>query len=266
MATQIHPTAIVDRAAELGDNVEVGPYSVVGSQVKIGAQTVIGPHVVIEGRTELGEHNRVFQFASIGAQPQDLKYHGEPSTLVIGSHNQIREFVTMQPGTEGGGMLTKVGDHNLLMANSHVAHDCIVGDYNVVANSVALAGHVTIGNRVILGGLVGVHQFVRIGDYAMLGGGSMVGQDVPPYCIGQGDHCELRGINVIALKRNNFAEKDILLIKKAFRHLFLHSGKFEQKVETLDVEVRDSEAIKAVIEFVRQSERGVCPARVTLDS
>ncbi|MCC6933072.1 MAG: acyl-ACP--UDP-N-acetylglucosamine O-acyltransferase [Deltaproteobacteria bacterium] len=266
MTTQIHATAIVASGAEIDKDVEIGPYSVIGPYVKLAARCKVGPHAVIEGRTEIGEETRVFQFASVGAQPQDLKFHDEPSRLVIGSHNMIREFVTLQPGTEHGGMLTTIGSHNLFMANSHVAHDCIVGDYNVFANSAALAGHVTIGNRIVVGGLVGIHQFVKVGDFAMLGGGAMVSRDVPPYCIAQGDHAELRGINIIALKRNKFSDEDILAIKKGFRHLFLHAGNFEDKVASLPDNVKTNAAIKTVIEFVQTSNRGVCRAAVTLDS
>ena len=208
MSDCIHPTAIIDPAAEIGPEVEIGPYSVIGPHVQLGSQCRIGPHVVIEGHTTLGEQCQISQFASLGAPPQDLKYKGEPSTLVIGRRNVIREYVTLQPGTASGHMTTTIGDENLFMASSHVAHDGIVGNRNVFANSVALGGHVTIGNSVILGGLVGIHQFVRIGDFAFISGGTLVGEDVPPYCFGQFGQTPrgaLRGVNTIGLKRAGFS-------------------------------------------------------------
>ncbi|MCB0325512.1 MAG: acyl-ACP--UDP-N-acetylglucosamine O-acyltransferase [Bdellovibrionales bacterium] len=257
MSTAIHPTAIVDPAATLGHGVTVGAYTIIGPHVVIGDNSRIGPHVVIEGRTTLGEHCEVFQFASVGSNPQDLKYHGEPSTLVIGARTKIREFVTLQPGTEHGNMTTTIGENNLFMANSHVGHDCVVGNNNVFANSVALAGHVTIGNHVILGGLVGVHQFVRVGDYAMLGGGSMAGQDIPPFSIGQGDRCVLRGVNIIGLKRAGFTDVQVREIRRVYRSLFLTLGKMTDKIAQISPELADQSHIKAMLDFAATSQRGV---------
>ena len=182
----IHSTAIVSRSAEIAKDVQVGPYSVIGPNVKIDSGTWVGAHVVVEGHTTIGKNNRLFQFASVGSAPQDLKYKGEPTLLIIGNSNIIREYVTIQPGTIQANGKTVVGDGNLFMASSHVGHDSIVGNGNVFANNVALAGHVTIQNKVIIGGMVGIHQFCTIGDHAMLSGGSMVVKDIPPYCIAQG--------------------------------------------------------------------------------
>lgn len=262
MSNLIHPTAIIHPEAQLGKEVEIGPYSIIGRHVKIGDKTRIGPHVVIEGHTTLGPENEVFQFASLGAAPQDLKYKNEPSELIIGSRNKIREFVTLHPGTSAGSnsglMRTLIGDNNLFMANSHVAHDCTVGNNNVFANSTALAGHVSVMNNVILGGMVGVHQFCRIGDYAILGAGAMVGSDVPPYCIGQGDRCHLRGVNIIGLERAKFSEQDIREVKQTYRHLFGTVGKLQEKIASLPQELAARPAIKKLLDFIRDSERGLC--------
>ena len=257
MSTTIHSTAIVDSKAELADGVTVGPYSIIGPDVSIGKGTNVASHVVIEGRTSVGEQCEIFQFASIGSIPQDLKYRGEPSTLTIGNKNKIREYVTMQPGTEGGRMTTSVGDGNLFMANSHVGHDSEVGNGNILANSVALAGHVTLQDYVIIGGLAGIHQFVRIGSHAFLGAGSMVGHDIPPFCFGQGDRCHLRGINLVGLQRANFPAEDVSAIKKAYRHLFGSVGGASQKIETLSAELSSNQAVKRLTSFVLESDRGV---------
>ncbi len=262
MSCDIHETAIVDPAAELGAEVQIGPYSIIGPHVKLGDRCWVGPHAVVEGRTTIGAESKVFQFASVGAKPQDLKFNDEPSTLVIGQKNIIREFVTLQPGTEHGHMTTVIGDGNLFMANSHVGHDCRVGNYNVFANSVALAGHVTIDNNVILGGIVGIHQFVRIGSFVMLSGGSMVGHDIPPYCIGQGDRCFLRGVNTIGLQRAGFTDEEISAVKKTYRLLFSSVGGLAEKIAGLPEELRSMDKIAHMLEFIKNSERGVCsPAR-----
>ncbi len=257
MSTDIHPTAIVDPKAELGSGVRVGPYSVIGPNVVLHENCRIASHVVIEGYTTVGESTEVFQFASVGSKPQDLKYRGEASTLVIGARNQIREYATLQPGTENGNMTTVVGDNNLFMANSHVGHDCVVGSNNVFANSVALAGHVTVHNNAILGGLVGVHQFVRLGDFVMLGAGSMVGNDVPPFCIGQGDRCYLRGINTIGMQRNGFDGDQIADIKKVYRILFSGGGNFKERLAEIPDEIAGSDHVRKMTDFLVESERGI---------
>lgn len=256
MSCVVHPTAIVDEKAELGVDVKIGPYSIIGPDVKIGDRSCIGPHVVIEGRTELGEQNEVFQFASLGARPQDLKYRGEPSTLVIGAHNIIREYVTIQPGTEHGHMTTKVGNNNLFMAYSHVGHDCFVGNHNVFANSSAMAGHVTVFDGVILGGLVGVHQFCRIGSMAMLSGGTMVGHDVPPYCIAQGDRAFLRGLNLIGLQRAGFSNEDISALKRAFRLMFSSRGHLHGRPD-LPADLAANPRVQVMLDFIEGTSRGI---------
>ncbi|MEO8601025.1 MAG: acyl-ACP--UDP-N-acetylglucosamine O-acyltransferase, partial [bacterium] len=178
----IHPTAIVAPTAELAAGVSIGPYAVIGPRVRLGAETQIGAHCVVEGRTTLGARNAVFAHVAVGTAPQDLKFHGEDSELIVGDDNRIREFCTVQPGTEGGGMITRIGNGNLLMNYTHVAHDCLIGDRNIVANGTQLGGHVTIESYAVLGALSAVHQFARIGESAIVGAGSMVSQDVPPFC------------------------------------------------------------------------------------
>ena len=261
MAVKIHPTAVVADGAELADGVEVGPYSVIGPRVSIGKGTRVASHVVLDGHTIIGEENIIYQFASLGAAPQDLKYHGEDTYLEIGNKNTIREYVTLQPGTEGGHGFTKIGNNNLFMVYSHVGHDGIIGDFNVVANCCALAGHVTVGSHIVLGGLCGIHQFTKIGDYTMVGGGSMVGQDIPPYCITQGDRACLVGINHIGLERAGFSKEDILTIKRAYREIFLGKGLMRQRIEEAKKTYADNEKIMAFINFILNSERGVAGVR-----
>jgi UDP-N-acetylglucosamine acyltransferase len=258
-SVKVHPTAIVAEGAVLGEGTEVGPYSIIGPRVVLGARNKIASHVVIEGNTTIGQENHFFQFCSVGSAPQDLKYKGENSRLIIGDRNLVREFVTLQPGTEGGGMLTSIGSGNLFMANSHVGHDGMIGDRNVFANSAAIAGHVTVGSFVVVGGLVGVHQFVRLGDSCLLGGGAMVTQDIPPFCICQGDRARLCGVNVVSLERRGVGEEEIREIKGLYRKLFVAGGILKEKIESLKKEVTSPHA-KAMIEFVGAAERGVAGA------
>jgi UDP-N-acetylglucosamine acyltransferase len=253
----VHPTALVAPGAKLHPTVEVGPYTVIGPQVSIGAGTVVGPHAVIEGRTRLGERNRVFQFASVGAQPQDLKYAGEDSALEIGNENLIREFTTLHKGTNGGGGVTRIGDRNLFMAYAHVAHDCQVGSGCVLANAATLGGHVELGDHVILGGLAAVHQFTRIGKHAFVAGGAMVVMDVPPFCTAQGDRAELVGINSVGLARHGFSEEQIARVKEAYRILFRSKLPLEEAVERLRTELGDQREIQVLLAFVTTSERGL---------
>ncbi|MDH3444884.1 MAG: acyl-ACP--UDP-N-acetylglucosamine O-acyltransferase, partial [Deltaproteobacteria bacterium] len=201
---KLHATAVVDRKAEIDADVDIGPYCVIGPGVKIGKGTKLKSHVVVEGRTTLGEENVIFPFATVGMIPQDLKYKGEPSELLIGDRNTIREYASLNPGTLGGGMVTRIGNQNLLMMYCHIAHDCILGNGNVIANGATLGGHVIIENYVIVGGLVGIHQFVKIGSGAILGAGSMVSKDVPPFCNATGDRARLRGLNLEGLRRRGF--------------------------------------------------------------
>jgi len=253
----VHPTAIVAPGARLHPSVEVGPYAIIGSKVEIGAGTTVGPHAVIEGRTRLGERNRVFQFASVGAQPQDLKYAGEDSALEIGNENLIREFTTLHKGTTGGGGVTRIGDRNLFMAYAHVAHDCQVGSGCVFANGATLGGHVEVGDHAILGGLAAVHQFTRIGRHAFVAGGSMVVMDVPPFCTAQGDRAELVGVNSVGLSRHGFSEEQIVRVKEAYRILFRSKLPLEEAVERLRAELGDQTEIQVLLGFVTTSQRGL---------
>jgi UDP-N-acetylglucosamine acyltransferase len=253
-----HPTAIIDPRAELDNGVEVGPYCVIGAGVKIGRGSKIHSHAAIQGRTTLGEDNVVFPFATVGSIPQDLKYRGEPSELTIGNNNTIREFVSLNPGTTGGGMVTRVGDQNLLMMYCHIAHDCIVGNRNVIANGATLGGHVVIEDFVIVGGLVGIHQFVRIGTGAILGAGSMVSKDVPPYCNATGDRARLRGLNIEGLKRRGLDKAVIDAVHKAYRIVFHSKLSTASALAKVREELPAMPEIEKFVSFISQSERGVC--------
>jgi UDP-N-acetylglucosamine acyltransferase len=254
----IHQTALINRQAEIDSDVEIGPYSVIGAGVKIGKQTKVASHVVIEGRTSIGQSNTIYQFATIGSKPQDLKYRGEASELIIGNHNTIREYVSLNPGTAGGGMVTRVGDHNLLMMHCHIAHDCLIGSHNIIANGATLGGHVVVGDHVIVGGLVGIHQFARIGSGAILGAGSMVSKDVPPYCNATGDRARLRGLNLEGLKRRGFTTTAIAALKKAYRIIFQSKLKTKDALEKVRSEVSPTAEIDILLAFISQSQRGIC--------
>ncbi|TMA95100.1 MAG: acyl-ACP--UDP-N-acetylglucosamine O-acyltransferase [Deltaproteobacteria bacterium] len=256
--SNVHPTAIVDSRAELDSSVEVGPYCLLGAGVKIGKESKIHSHAVIQGRTTLGEGNEVFPFATIGSIPQDLKYKGEPSELLIGNRNTIREYVSLNPGTAGGGMVTRVGDRNLLMMYCHIAHDCIIGNHNVIANGATLGGHVVIEDFVIVGGLVGIHQFVKIGTGAILGAGSMVSKDVPPYCNATGDRARLRGLNVEGLKRRGFQKSVIEAIHKAYRIAFQSRLKTDDALKKIRQEMAAIPEVERFVSFIAESQRGVC--------
>jgi UDP-N-acetylglucosamine acyltransferase len=254
---QVHPTAVVHPDAQLHETVEVGAFAVIGPKVRIGEGTRVGPHVVIEGRTTLGARNRVFQFSSLGAAPQDLKYGGEDTELIIGDENQIREFTTLHIGTGGGGGATRVGHRNLFMANSHVAHDCVVGNGCILANSAALGGHVQVEDHVILSGLTAVHQFTRLGRHAFIAGGAMVVMDVPPYCMAQGDRAELAGLNTVGLERHGFGEERIARIKEAYRILFRSKLGVAEALAKMKAELGGHPEIDHFIDFVAQSKRGL---------
>ena len=256
--SRIHPTAIVDSKAELGSEVEVGAFTVIGAGVKIGKASKIHAHASIQGRTTLGQNNVIFPFATIGSAPQDLKYKGEPSELIIGDRNTIREYVSLNPGTTGGGMVTRVGDQNLLMMYCHIAHDCSVGNRNVIANGATLGGHVSIEDFVIVGGLVGIHQFVRIGTGAILGAGSMVSKDVPPYCNATGDRARLRGLNVEGLKRRGVDKAVIDAIRKAYKIAFNSKLRTEDALATIRRELPAIPEIDKFASFIAGSQRGVC--------
>ena len=253
----IHATAQVDAGAKLGANVSIGAYSVVGPDVEIGDGTSIGPHVVIEGATRIGRDNRIFQFASIGAIPQDKKFGGERSELIIGDRNLIREFVTLNRGTNEGGGATRIGNDNWIMAYVHVAHDCVVGDHTVFSNNATLAGHVMIGDYVILSGFSGVHQFCRIGAHAFIGMGCLVNGDVPPFVMMAADYGRPRGINSEGLKRRGFSADRISAIKRAYRTLYMSGKTLAEARAELDEQARASEDVRAFVEFMDRSERAL---------
>ena len=253
----IHSTAIIHPGAKLGENVSVGPYSVIGEHVSIGAGTSVGAHTVIEGWTTIGEENRIGHSASIGAVPQDLKFHGEQTSLTIGDRNSIREFVTMHLGTEDGGGQTIVGNDNLFMVYSHVAHDCRVGNRVVMANCATLAGHVEVGDYAILGGLSAYHQFVRVGAHCMISGGSMVVQDLPPYVNAQGDRAKPAGINSTGLSRRNFSDEAIRAIKNAYKIVYRSDLKLDEALAKIDADYGSFAEIRYFTEFIRGSERGI---------
>ncbi|HCF58122.1 MAG TPA: acyl-[acyl-carrier-protein]--UDP-N-acetylglucosamine O-acyltransferase [Myxococcales bacterium] len=253
----IHPTAIVAAGAEIDGSVEVGPYAVIGPRVRIGAGTSVGPHAVIEGNTTIGRGNRIFQFASLGAIPQDLKFEGEETRLEIGDENQIREFVTMHVGTAGGGGLTRVGNKSLFMAYSHVAHDCQIGDGCILANCGTLGGHAVLEDHVIVGGLAGVHQFVRLGRHAFVAAGSLVTQDVPPYCTVQGDRAKLSGLNTVGLSRAGYTKEQMARVKAAYKTVFRTTLGLREAIAQVRAEHGGNPEIDHFLAFLEGSERGV---------
>lgn len=253
----IHATAIVHPAAKIAPGVEIGPYAVIGEHVSLGEGTTVGPHAVIEGWTEIGRDNRIFQFASVGAAPQDLKFHGEKSYLRIGDRNMVREFVTLHRGTESGGGETVIGNDNLFMAYSHVAHDCIVGNRVILANGATLAGHVQVDDFAILGGLSAVHQFTRVGAHVMVSGGSMVAQDIPPYTIAQGDRAKTVGLNLVGLKRRGFSEESLRAIKKAYKIIFRSGLRQEEALQKIAEELSSGPELDLFVDFIKNSQRGV---------
>ncbi len=256
---QIHPTAIVSPGATLADDVVIGPYCVVGEEVVLAAGVDLRAHVVIEGRTTIGEKTRIFPFASIGFEPQDLKYRGEKSALVIGRNNTIREHVTMNPGTTGGGMVTRVGDDCLFMVGVHVAHDCQIADRVVMANNATLAGHVVIEAHAVLGGLCAVHQFVRIGRHAMIGGMSGVERDVIPYGQVMGDRARLYGLNIVGMQRSGFTREDIQGLRSAYQYLFSEGGTLNDRVNEAAERFGGIGPVDDIIAFIRaDSSRAIC--------
>lgn len=258
-STFIHPSSVIDAKAKIGVGVHIGPFCVVGPDVTIGDGTKLHSHVVLDGRTTIGKNNQIFPFASLGTRPQDLKFHGEESTLQIGDNNMIREHVTMNPGTEGGGMKTVIGSNCLFMMASHVAHDCIIGDHVILANNATLGGHVVVGDHAILGGLSAVHQFVRIGPHAMIGGMSGVEYDVIPYGLVMGERARLAGLNLVGLERRGFAREDINALMKMFKELFYGDGTFAQRLNEAESEHAGKTLIEDVLAFARKkNSRPLC--------
>lgn len=255
MKVQIHPAAIIENGAVIGNGVRIGPYCVVGGEVRLGDNVILHSHVAVAGRTTIGEGTQIYPFASIGHPPQDLKYHGEKSELIIGKNNVIREHVTMNPGTEGGGMKTVVGDNGLFMVGVHIAHDCIIGDNVIMANNATLGGHVTVGDHAVIGGLSGVHQFVRIGAHAVIGGTSGVENDVIPYGRVKGERAFLAGLNLIGLERRGFTKDQIKTLQRAFNQLFGDEGTMDQRMESVAQEFSSHPLVMDMIQFAREKTR-----------
>ena len=252
-----HPTALIHPNAKLADDVEIGAYSIIGEHVEIGAGTVVGPHVVIEGHTRIGQHNRIFQFSSLGAAPQDKKYADEPTRLEIGDHNTIREFCTFNLGTAQDAGVTRVGDHNWMMAYVHLAHDCQVGNHTIFANNAQLAGHVHVGDYAILGGFTVVHQFVKIGAHIITGMGSILLQDVPTYVLASGNPCAPHGINSEGLKRRGFSSASIMAIKRAYKTLYKSGMGLEEAKLVIQSHLSEHVELQPLVDFLASSNRGI---------
>jgi len=256
---EIHATAVVDPGASIASSVEIGPYSIVGPDVTLHDGVVLKSHVVVDGRTNVGEGTAIFPFASIGAPPQDLKYAGEASELVIGKNNTIREHVTMSPGTAGGNMLTSIGNDNLIMIGVHIGHDCEIGNNTVLANNAAIGGHVTIEDHAIMGAMSAVHQFVRIGHHAIIGGLSAVVWDVIPYGSVNGDRAGLMGLNLVGLKRRGFSREEIHTMRAAYRLLFAEAGTLSERASEVAEKYSDNKAVMEIVDFISSdSTRSVC--------
>jgi UDP-N-acetylglucosamine acyltransferase len=256
---EIHPTALVDEGARLGDGVRIGPFCQVTAEVSLGEGVELLSHVVVTGRTTIGPRTRIFPFASIGHQPQDLKYKGEPSTLTVGADCLIREGVTMNPGTEGGGMETIVGDRCTFLANSHVGHDCRIGSSVILSNNVMLAGHLTVGDFAGIGGGAAVIQFTRVGAHAYLGGMSGLENDLIPYGMALGNRAHLSGLNIVGLQRRGFSREDIHSLRRAYRLLFADEGTLVERMEDVEKEFRTHPIVTEILAFIRdRGKRGLC--------
>ncbi len=257
--SNIHPTAIIEEGAKIGADCSIGPYCIVGPNVALGDKVVLKAHVVVDGYTTVGEGTQIYPFASIGMAPQDLKFKGEKSELLIGKNNTIREHVTMNPGTAAGAMKTVVGDNCLFMMATHVAHDCVIGDRVIMANNATLGGHVTVGNNVLVGGLAAVHQFVRIGNFAVIGGMSGVESDVIPYGRVKGERASLAGLNLVGLERGGFGKDEIRQIQKAYKSMFAGEGNLDKRLDDLEKEFSQDTLVSPIVEFARTRERfGLC--------
>ncbi len=258
----VHFGSVVEDGAQIGKDVEIGPFCFVGRNVVLGDDVKLHSHVVIAGDTQVGENTEIFPFASLGNIPQDLKFDGEASSLTIGKNNIIREHVTMSPGTRGGGLVTTVGNNCLFMVGSHVAHDCVVKDNVILANNATLAGHVLVEEFAVLGGLSAVHQFVRIGRHAMVGGMSGVEQDVIPYGSVLGNRARLAGLNIVGLKRRGFSRAEIAILRKAYRLLFAEEGTISERLEDVTEMYTESQAVMDIVSFIREeSSRAICQPR-----
>ncbi|WP_141733715.1 acyl-ACP--UDP-N-acetylglucosamine O-acyltransferase [Oligoflexus tunisiensis] len=256
--TYIHPTALVYKGAELEEGVHVGPRAVIGPKVKLARDVQVGAGAVVEGKTTIGEGTIVYPMATIGSDPQDLKYRGEDTELIIGKNNRLREYVNISIGTVNGGGRTTLNDNNLIMAYTHIGHDCHIGSNCILANGVQLAGHVEVEDFAVFGGMAGGHQFCRFGERAMIAAGAIVVQDVPPYCMVQGDRARISGLNVVGLRRSDLPKQRISDIKNMFKILFNENLTIEDAVSRMELEVPDSEQRRKFIDFLKRSERGVC--------
>ena len=254
----IHNTAIIDTQAKIHKNVKVGPFSVIGANVEIEENTEIQSHVSILGNTKIGKNNQIYPFASIGNDPQDLKFQGEETKLEIGNDNKIREYVTINPGTNGGGGITKVGNNCLFMVSAHIAHDCYVGDNVILANSVPLGGHASIEDNVIIGGNSAVQQFTRVGKFAMIGGMCGVVRDIIPYGIAHGNRSKLQGLNLIGLRRKNIPNQDIMILSEAYKEIFKNEN-LTENLNNLKVELKEHDLVREVLNFIeKDKKRPIC--------
>ena len=267
MTTFIHPMAVVEAGARLGEGVRIGPFCTVGSQAELAEGVELVSHVAIAGRTSIGARTRIFPFASIGHQPQDLKFHGEASVLTIGADCLIREGVTMNPGTEGGGLITSVGDHCTFLANAHVAHDCRMGSHVILSNNVMLAGHTRIGDYVIMGGGSAVQQFVRVGSHAFIGGLAGIDNDVIPYGMALGNRAYLAGLNLVGLRRRAFSRESIHDLRSAYRLLFAAEGTLAERVEDVAAEFAAHPQVHEILDFIREGgDKAIITPRESKDS
>jgi UDP-N-acetylglucosamine acyltransferase len=256
MPRDIDSRAMVDPSAKIGEGVKIGPYAIIADNAEIGEGTVIEPFAQVLGHTKVGSNCHIFSQAVVGSTPQDLKYKGEKSYLVIGDRNRIREFVTINPGTEKDAK-TIIGNDNLIMAYSHIAHDCVIGDKNVFANGSTLAGYVEVGRNAVVGGLVAIHQFCRLGDYSIVGGCSKVVQDVPPYSMCDGHPAVVRALNSVGLKRKKFSNQVIKDLKKAFKIIFFDNHSFAEAIKIVESTVDPTEQVRTLLNFVATSKRGI---------
>jgi len=254
----IHPTALIAKGAEIGRGVKIGPNVVIGPRVVLGDEVDIGAGAVIDGHTQIGPRSKIFSYATVGSIPQDLKYSGEEASLTIGSDNRIREYVNISIGTEGGGGKTVIGNDNLIMAFSHIAHDCLIGNHCIIANSVQIAGHVVIGDGAVFGGMSGAHQFCRFGELVMVGAAAVVVQDVPPFCMVQGDRASINGLNVVGIRRAKFTVDIVKDIKTMYRFIYSENLTIEDAVQKIEAEVKSSDIRDKFVKFLNESERGLC--------
>ncbi|MEA1915803.1 MAG: acyl-ACP--UDP-N-acetylglucosamine O-acyltransferase [Campylobacterota bacterium] len=254
--SNVHKTAIIEDGAVIGDNVSIGAFTIIGAHVSIGEGTTVGSHCVIEGKTTIGTNNTIFSHAALGTIPQDLKFDGEEVELIIGNDNTIREFTLFNPGTIGGGSKTIIGNNNLFMGYTHVAHDCIIGNHCIFANVATLAGHVECDDYVVVGGLTPVHQFCKIGTQAMIGGGSVVTQDIPPYCLAEGNRANVRGLNLTGLRRRFDNRDDINEVKRAYKQLFESGQPIAQSAQDI-IENTNNEHVLSLANFVLNTKRGI---------